>query len=138
MHVRSKLDSSRLFVVSNREPYMHTKDGKTTRVVVPASGLVTALEPILRACDGTWIAHGSGSGRYSSRNNYVAERLREAGIATLLLDLLTPEEERDRRNVFDIELLATRLHVLDLGAIVRRTIKRSLMQLSVGDGNAEA
>jgi len=61
VHVRSKLDSSRLFVVSNREPYMHTKDGKTTRVMVPASGLVTALEPILRACDGTWIAHGSGS-----------------------------------------------------------------------------
>jgi putative phosphoribosyl transferase len=55
------------------------------------------------------FAHGSGSGRYSPRNNYVAERLREAGIATLLLDLLTPEEERDRRNVFDIELLATRL-----------------------------
>jgi len=61
VHVRGKLDSSRLFVVSNREPYMHTKDGKTIRVVVPASGLVTALEPILRACDGTWIAHGSGS-----------------------------------------------------------------------------
>ena len=55
------------------------------------------------------FAHGSGSGRYSPRNNYVAERLRESGIATLLLDLLTPEEERDRRNVFDIELLATRL-----------------------------
>lgn len=55
------------------------------------------------------FAHGSGSGRYSPRNNYVAERLRKSGIATLLLDLLTPEEERDRRNVFDIELLATRL-----------------------------
>jgi putative phosphoribosyl transferase len=55
------------------------------------------------------FAHGSGSGRFSPRNNYVAERLREAGVATLLLDLLTPEEERDRRNVFDIELLASRL-----------------------------
>ncbi|HMF89674.1 MAG TPA: trehalose-6-phosphate synthase [Candidatus Angelobacter sp.] len=60
VHVRSKLNSSRLFVVSNREPYMHAKDGKTAKVIVPASGLVTALEPILRACDGTWIAHGSG------------------------------------------------------------------------------
>jgi trehalose 6-phosphate synthase len=39
---------------------MHVKDGKSAKVVVPASGLVTALEPILRACDGTWIAHGSG------------------------------------------------------------------------------
>jgi len=55
------------------------------------------------------FAHGSGSGRLSPRNNYVAARLREAGLATLLLDLLTPEEEQDRRNVFDIPLLASRL-----------------------------
>lgn len=55
------------------------------------------------------FAHGSGSGRLSPRNNYVAQRLREAGLATLLLDLLTPEEELDRRNVFDIGLLASRL-----------------------------
>ena len=62
VHVRSKLGSSRLFVVSNREPYMHAKEGKTLKLQIPASGLVTALEPILRACDGTWIAHGSGDG----------------------------------------------------------------------------
>ena len=55
------------------------------------------------------FAHGSGSGRFSPRNNYVAERLHSTGLATLLLDLLTPAEERDRRNVFDIELLAERL-----------------------------
>ena len=55
------------------------------------------------------FAHGSGSGRHSPRNNYVAARLREGGIATLLLDLLTPDEERDRANVFDIRLLAARL-----------------------------
>lgn len=57
------------------------------------------------------FAHGSGSGRTSPRNNYVAQRLREAGLATLLLDLLTPAEERDRRNVFDIGLLAERLRL---------------------------
>jgi putative phosphoribosyl transferase len=55
------------------------------------------------------FAHGSGSGRFSPRNNYVADALRDAGFATLLLDLLTPEEERDRANVFDIPLLASRL-----------------------------
>ncbi len=49
-----------LFVVSNREPYMHVHRGKNIEALVPASGLVTALEPILRACDGTWIASGSG------------------------------------------------------------------------------
>ncbi|WP_344700380.1 phosphoribosyltransferase [Sphingomonas limnosediminicola] len=55
------------------------------------------------------FAHGSGSGRFSPRNNYVARRLEAAGFATLLLDLLSPEEEADRRNVFDIELLASRV-----------------------------
>src|SRR5438876_510680 len=55
------------------------------------------------------FAHGSGSGRLSPRNNRVAAALREAGLATLLLDLLTPEEERDHANVFDIPLLASRL-----------------------------
>jgi trehalose 6-phosphate synthase len=60
VNVREKLGDSRLFVVSNREPYIHRHQGKEIEVMVPASGLVTALEPILRACDGTWIAHGSG------------------------------------------------------------------------------
>ena len=55
------------------------------------------------------FAHGSGSGRSSPRNNRVAAALHEAGLATLLLDLLTPDEERNRANVFDIPLLASRL-----------------------------
>ena len=55
------------------------------------------------------FAHGSGSGRFSPRNNHVARQLEHAGFATLLLDLLSPDEEADRRNVFDIELLATRV-----------------------------
>ncbi len=60
IHVRSKLRGSPLFVISNREPYSHVRDGKSLQVVVPPSGLVTALEPVLLACDGTWIAQGSG------------------------------------------------------------------------------
>jgi putative phosphoribosyl transferase len=55
------------------------------------------------------FAHGSGSGRLSPRNNYVAAALRSAGLATLLFDLLTDEEAADRSNVFDIDLLAERL-----------------------------
>jgi putative phosphoribosyl transferase len=55
------------------------------------------------------FAHGSGSGRFSPRNNFVAAQLQKAGFATLLIDLLTPEEELDRKNVFDVELLASRL-----------------------------
>jgi alpha,alpha-trehalose-phosphate synthase [UDP-forming] len=59
-HVRTKLGGSSLFVVSNREPYIHSRHGSTVTVSVPASGLVTAIEPILCACNGTWVAHGSG------------------------------------------------------------------------------
>ena len=55
------------------------------------------------------FAHGSGSSRHSPRNRYVAQVLQSAGLATLLFDLLTPEEESDRSNVFDIGLLAARL-----------------------------
>lgn len=55
------------------------------------------------------FAHGSGSGRLSPRNNHVARQLEAAGFATLLLDLLTADEEADRSNVFDIQLLASRL-----------------------------
>jgi len=61
--VRNKLQNKPLFVVSNREPYMHVfnEKDKSINVIVPASGVVTALEPVLLACNGTWIAHGSGS-----------------------------------------------------------------------------
>ena len=55
------------------------------------------------------FAHGSGSSRHSPRNRYVAAILNAAGLGTLLFDLLTTEEEHDRANVFDIELLAGRL-----------------------------
>jgi putative phosphoribosyl transferase len=55
------------------------------------------------------FAHGSGSSRHSPRNRYVARVLNEAGLGTLLFDLLTSEEERNRANVFDIGLLARRL-----------------------------
>ena len=60
VHVRNTLLGKPLFVVSNREPYMHFHRGKEVEAIVPASGLVTALEPILRACEGTWVAHGAG------------------------------------------------------------------------------
>ncbi|MDD5563085.1 MAG: trehalose-6-phosphate synthase [Thermoanaerobaculaceae bacterium] len=53
-------EDRQLVVVSNREPYMHQlQDGKL-RTIVPAGGLVTALDPVLRACGGVWIAHGAG------------------------------------------------------------------------------
>jgi trehalose 6-phosphate synthase len=58
--VRSQLNDTPLFVVSNREPLIHQWRGRKIETVAPASGLVTALEPIMHACGGLWIAHGSG------------------------------------------------------------------------------
>jgi putative phosphoribosyl transferase len=70
-----------------------------------AGDLATPLSPIGIVV----FAHGSGSGRHSPRNRQVAHILNHSRLATLLLDLLTPAEEQDRGNVFDIELLAGRL-----------------------------
>ncbi|WP_439880314.1 dienelactone hydrolase family protein [Pontibacter sp. MBLB2868] len=55
------------------------------------------------------FSHGSGSSRLSTRNRYVAEHLQRSGFATLLFDLLTPEEDQDRANRFDIPLITRRL-----------------------------
>jgi len=59
--LHGELSGEDVLVVSNREPYIHVRRGDRIEVQRPASGLVTALEPIMRACSGTWIAHGSGS-----------------------------------------------------------------------------
>jgi len=59
--MQGKLNGSRLFAVSNREPYEHSRRGNSITWSVPPSGLVTALEPVLRAGDGTWIAQGTGN-----------------------------------------------------------------------------
>src|SRR6185503_5347543 len=58
--LRGDMQGNNVIVVSNREPYMHIHRDDRIEVLRPASGLVTALEPVMRACSGTWIAHGSG------------------------------------------------------------------------------
>jgi trehalose 6-phosphate synthase len=59
--LHEELSGDEVLVVSNREPYLHTKTRNGIEVQRPASGLITAVEPVMRACSGTWIAHGSGS-----------------------------------------------------------------------------
>jgi trehalose-6-phosphate synthase/HAMP domain-containing protein len=61
--VKSRLGENALFIVSNREPYLHVMNEVTGRAECtrPASGVVTALDPIMRACGGTWVAHGSAN-----------------------------------------------------------------------------
>ncbi|MET9885618.1 phosphoribosyltransferase [Streptomyces sp. NPDC006430] len=84
---------------------------RTQEVVVSAGG--TALPGLLtvpeEAAGVVVFAHGSGSSRLSPRNRHVAEVLNRAGLATLLFDLLTPDEASDRAKVFDVPLLALRL-----------------------------
>lgn len=91
---------------------MATRTNGTERSVEIPSGR-RRLSGILRvppgAAGAVAFAHGSGSGRFSPRNQFVARVLQEAGLATLLLDLLEEEEAEDRQKVFDIELLAERL-----------------------------
>lgn len=82
---------------------------KIEEIAIPPLELKGTLQ-IPSAAGGIVIfVHGSGSSRLSPRNVYVADCLNEAGFATLLFDLLTEREERDRRNVFDIGLLGRRL-----------------------------
>ena len=94
----NKLQNKPLFVIANREPYMHVHSNGNTgniQVIVPASGLVTALEPVLLATDGTWIAHGSGS---ADRENVDAkDHLRvppDRPTYTLRRVWLSAEEEK--------------------------------------------
>jgi putative phosphoribosyl transferase len=85
------------------------RNADTTDVRISPLGLDGILGVPPAAGGLVLFAHGSGSGRLSPRNNYVAAALRSAGLATLLFDLLTEDEAADRRNVFDIDLLAERL-----------------------------
>ena len=59
--LREDLKGDEILIVSNREPYIHVRQGDRIEVLRPASGLITSLEPVMRACSGTWIAHGAGT-----------------------------------------------------------------------------
>lgn len=99
-----------------------------TGVAIPPLGLPGLLR-VPQGCRGLVVfAHGSGSNLSSPRNAYVAEALNKAGFATLLFDLLRDKEEAERRNVFDIPLLADRL----ASAVEWRASQDSLVKLPVG------
>jgi trehalose 6-phosphate synthase len=71
--LQKELSGDEIVILSNREPYIHNRREGKVEVQVPASGLVTALEPIMRACSGTWIAHGSGNAdkEFVDKNDHV-------------------------------------------------------------------
>jgi len=120
VHVRTRLDNGRLFVVSNREPYMHMRHGKSMEVIVPPSGLVTAIEPVLRACDGTWIAHGNGDADLETVDEH--DRLRvppEDPHYTLRRVWLDKAEEQGYYYGFANEGLWPRCHIAHTRPIFR-------------------
>jgi alpha,alpha-trehalose-phosphate synthase [UDP-forming] len=120
VHVRKRLENGRLFVVSNREPYMHTRHGKSVDVIVPPSGVVTAIEPILRVCDGTWIAHGSGDADLETVDEH--DRLRvppEDPRYTLRRVWLSKEEEEGYYYGFANEGLWPLCHIAHTRPIFR-------------------
>ncbi len=94
--VRDHLHSSQVIIVSNREPYIHNFDADHHPVVqVPASGMVTALEPIMRACSGVWVAHGAGSADRATVDRYDQIRVPPDDPSyTLRRVWLTSEQEQ--------------------------------------------
>ncbi|MGE0314896.1 MAG: trehalose-6-phosphate synthase [Lautropia sp.] len=113
-----------VIVVSNREPYIHARRGEDVVVQRPASGLVSAVEPVMRACSGTWIAHGSGGADRDVVDAYdcvtVPPGLQsDASVYQLRRIWLTPEEEQGFYYGFSNEGLWPLCHVAHVRPIFR-------------------
>jgi alpha,alpha-trehalose-phosphate synthase [UDP-forming] len=93
---QATLEDSRLFVVSNREPYEHVHRNGAVEVRVPASGLVTAMEPILRACAGTWIAQGAGDADHETVDAHDRLRVPPDEPQYMLRRVWLTREEEER------------------------------------------
>jgi trehalose-6-phosphate synthase len=120
--LRTQLRGDQVIVVSNREPYIHDRVGDQIVVRRPASGLVTAVEPVMRACSGTWIAHGSGAAdaQVVDRNDRVP--LPPGQHEYLLRRIwLTPEEERGYYYGFANEGLWPLCHVAHVRPVFRES-----------------
>ncbi len=118
--LRTQLRGDQVIVVSNREPYMHEMKEGRLAVRRPASGLVTALEPVLRACDGTWIAHGSGDGDRQAVDRHDRVPLPPGEDAYLLRRVwLTQEQEQGYYYGFANEGLWPLCHVAHVRPVFR-------------------
>jgi trehalose-6-phosphate synthase len=118
--LHEELAGDEILVVSNREPYLHTRSRKGIEVQRPASGLVTAVEPVMRACSGTWIAHGSGSADRETvdRNDRVPVPPNNPSY-TLRRVWLTKEEEQGYYYGFANEGLWPLCHIAHVRPVFR-------------------
>jgi trehalose-6-phosphate synthase len=90
-----KLPGAEVIVVSNREPYIHNREGHQVVLQTPASGLVAAIEPIMRACGGTWVAHGSGSADRDTVDRFDRLRVPPGSPSYTLRRVWVSEEEQN-------------------------------------------
>ncbi|MHB8835150.1 MAG: alpha,alpha-trehalose-phosphate synthase (UDP-forming) [Candidatus Methylomirabilia bacterium] len=129
--LREQLVGERIIVVSNREPYLHVRDGERIVVHRPASGLVTAVEPVMRACSGTWIAHGSGSA-----DRETVDKFDRVGVPpgkpeySLRRIWLTPEEETGYYYGFANEGLWPLCHIAHVRPIFRSVDWRHYVEVN--------
>ena len=118
--LREQMLGDEIIVVSNREPFIHNRSGDAIVVTRPASGLVTALEPIMRACSGTWIAHGSGSAdRESVDRNDRVRVPPDSPSYTLRRVWLSAEEEKGYYYGFANEGLWPLCHIAHVRPVFR-------------------
>ena len=118
--LRNELAGDEILLVSNREPYIHMRQGNQIAIRRPASGLVTAMEPIMRACSGTWIAHGSGTADRETvdRHDHI-EVPPDNPSYTLRRVWLTEEEERGYYYGFANEGLWPLCHIAHVRPVFR-------------------
>ncbi len=119
-HVRSILHGRSFLVIANREPYTHIRDGGRIKCVTPASGLVTAVEPVLRACGGTWVASASGDADRETADEHGRLRVPpDAPVYTLKRVWLTEEEEEGYYYGFSNEGLWPLCHIAHTRPVFR-------------------
>ncbi|HEX7888628.1 MAG TPA: trehalose-6-phosphate synthase [Ramlibacter sp.] len=143
--LRTHLRGDEVIVVSNREPYLHQKRDGRLIVQRPASGLVTAVEPVMRACSGTWIAHGSGSGDREAVDRHDRVALPPGEGEYLLRRLwLTPEQEQGYYYGFANEGLWPLCHVAHVRPVFReadwehyREVNRMFADAVVAEARSE-
>src|SRR5437660_819966 len=118
--LRTDLPGHEVMVVSNREPYIHVRQGDSIALWRPASGLVTAMEPIMRACSGTWIAHGGGSADREVVDEHASVAVPPEQPAYQLRRVwLTPEQEAGYYYGFANEGLWPLCHIAHVRPIFR-------------------
>jgi len=112
VEIENLLKGKKMIVVSNREPYMHIHEGKEIKCIVPASGMITAMEPILKACSGLWIAAGTGDAdKETADSQGKVEVPPEEPKYTLRRLWLTKEEEKHYYYGFSNEGLWPLCHI---------------------------